>query len=275
MSFAQTIRREPLLHFLLIALLLFAADAVFTGDQRPMIQVDTNTLDFLVKQRSELLMREISEEERKSLLNNYIDDEVLLREAYLLGLDKDARMRSQLIKKMRTMLAVELPQPTEADLRAYLDANRERYQLPPRISFLHVFYSTADVVPQGLRAQLNSTAINAGAKMPDTGQLDPLLGRAPKQRSELELRTYIGTKAAAEIFAINDDEWHGPLHSSRGIHFVRITQQLPMQQPEFESIVDYLIPGWQLHQQKEEMADKVAEFRNKYRVIIPAGEPVS
>ncbi|NOZ37849.1 MAG: peptidyl-prolyl cis-trans isomerase [Gammaproteobacteria bacterium] len=275
MSFAQTIRREPLLHFLLIALLLFAADAFFSGDQRQVIQVDANTLDFLVKQRSELLMRELSEEERKSLLNNYIDDEVLLREAYLLGLDKDARMRSQLIKKMRIMLAVELPRPTEADLRAYLDANRERYRLPPRISFLHVFYNTADAVPQGLRAKLNATAINADAKLLNTGQLDPLLGRAPKQRSELELRAYIGTKTAAEIFTIDDDKWHGPLRSPRGIHFVRITQQLPMQQFKFESIIDYLVPGWQLHRQKEEMADKVAEFRDKYRVITPTGEPAS
>ena len=61
-----------------------------------------------------------------------IDDEVLLREAYRRGLDRDAVVRQHLVQKMRYILGEDEATPTEAELRAYLAANRERYRSPPR-----------------------------------------------------------------------------------------------------------------------------------------------
>lgn len=264
MTLPTLLRREPLIHFLLIAFLLFVADGLLNGDRREEIRVDANTLDYLVKQRSEVLMRELSNEERSALLDDYIEEEVLVREAYKRGLDKGGRMRRQLVRKMRAMLAEDLPEPTEADLRAFFEAHPERYRLPPRVSFQHLFFSAADKVPQDLSSRLDKQS-----DLTEVGDMDPVLGRVPQQRSERELRTYLGKEAADSVFAITDDAWHGPIPSARGVHFVRITQRLPAQQPDFESIAAYLVPDWQLSRQKAAMADKVAGFRSKYRIVTP------
>ncbi len=267
MTMTQLLRCEPLIHFLLIALLLFLADGMLNGDRREEIRVDSDTLDFLVKKRSEMLLRELSEEERKELLEGYIDDEVLVREAYERGLDKGGRMRRQLVMKMRTLLAEEPPEPTEVDLRAYYEAHAERYGLPERVSFQHLFFIADDGISPDLAERLK-----VQADPPDVSVLDPILGRFPKQRSERELRSYLGEDAATALFAIVDEQWHGPIPSARGIHFVRVTERLPAQQPDFETIAAYLVEDWQLSRQKAAMADKVAEFRGKYRIFTPDSE---
>lgn len=267
MTLPTLLRREPLVHFLLIALFLFVADGLLNGDRREEIRVDANTLDYLVKQRSEIMMRELSNEERSALLDNHIEEEVLVREAYERGLDKGGRMRRQLVRKMRAMLAEDVPEPTEADLRAFFEAYPERYRLPPRISFQHVFFSAADKVPQDLSSRLNLLP-----DLPEVGGMDPVLGRVPKERSERELATYLGKEAADTVFAIMDDAWHGPINTARGVHFVRITERLPARQPDFKTIAGYLVQDWQLSRKKAAMADKVAAFRSKYRIVTPDSE---
>lgn len=262
--------REPLLHFLAIALLLFAVDARLNGDGRELIRVEPETLDFLVRQRSELLMRELTEAERASLLENHIDEEVLVREAYRRGLDQGGRMRRQLVMRMRSLLADDVPEPTEADLRAFFRANAERYQVPPRVSFRHVFFGPRAVVPEALSAELARLA-----DAPDRGELDPILGRFPQERTERDLSGYLGPRAAAAIFAVRDDRWHGPIRSKRGVHFVRVTERLAARDPDFAALAPYLRPEWQISRQQDAMAAKVASFRARYRVVVPpaAGDP--
>ena len=260
----QSLRREPLVHFLLIAVLLFTVDAVLNADPREAIRVDGETLDFLVEKRAQMSLHEVSEQERAQLLAAYIDDEVLVREAYERGLDKGGRIRRQLVMQMRTLLAEDPPEPTQADLRAFYAAQAERYGLPERISFQHLFFNLGDEIPVDLAARLE-----AAADPPNLGVLDPVLGRFPMQRSQRELSLYLGEAAAAALLAIDDDQWHGPISSRRGVHFVRVTEHLPQQQPAFEAIAPYLVQDWQLSRQKAGMADTLAELREKYRIIKP------
>ena len=44
------LRREPLVHFLVLAALLFALDSVFSSTQKPKIIVDRQTAEFLIQQ---------------------------------------------------------------------------------------------------------------------------------------------------------------------------------------------------------------------------------
>ncbi len=97
--------KEPLVHFLVLALLLFAIDYVFSSSQKERIVVDQQSIDYLIKQRADLELRELSAEEKQETIESYIDDEILLREAYKRGLNNnDSRMRRNMILKMRGLL---------------------------------------------------------------------------------------------------------------------------------------------------------------------------
>ena len=50
-------RREPLVHFVVAAGLLFLVSALWSGDAREVIRVDKATRDFLINQRAELLLQ--------------------------------------------------------------------------------------------------------------------------------------------------------------------------------------------------------------------------
>ncbi|MEL6216418.1 MAG: hypothetical protein AAFQ99_12175, partial [Pseudomonadota bacterium] len=127
--------REPLVHFILIAGLVFALDYAVRGQQEDPreIVVDAVTYEELLNVFKEGKGRLPTEAEMGTVLLKWSENEVLYREAQRLGLDKgDDMIRSRLILKIRNILFsnVVTPTPSEQDLRDWLEANRQRYDRP-------------------------------------------------------------------------------------------------------------------------------------------------
>ena len=142
---------------------------------------------------------------------------MLLREAYRRGLDRDAVVRQHLVQKMRFILGEDEAAPTEAELRAYLAANRERYRSPPTVTLDQVFYADPATVPDDLMAQLAN-----GANLGDLGDSLDMLGNRLPQYSLRDLIGLMGPDVARRVFELPAGAWHGPLQSERGVHFVRV-----------------------------------------------------
>lgn len=97
MSFKK-ILQEPLVHFLLLASLFFISDAIYSARQKEQIIISQQTVDYLIKQRETMALRELSPEEKKLAVKTFVEDEILYLEAYKQGLDRrDTRMRRNLI----------------------------------------------------------------------------------------------------------------------------------------------------------------------------------
>ena len=101
----QTILREPLLHFLLIGIGLF----LIYSNMNDTAQIDDNNINItkadLQKIDSNWMKskgRLPNEKEKEKLLESFIQDEILYREALEKGLDKnDDTIHLHLVKKMR------------------------------------------------------------------------------------------------------------------------------------------------------------------------------
>src|SRR5215510_5405668 len=118
--------REPLLHFALIGAAIFAVAHVV--EQRKEAAQSNIGLDAGLGQRLANLYRTQfgvlpSDGQLKFIVDDFVDDEVLYREALRLGLDQDDEIiRRRLIQKLEFLqrdLTVP-PAPSDADLRAYL-----------------------------------------------------------------------------------------------------------------------------------------------------------
>jgi len=259
--------REPLVLFLVVGGLLFAGDRWLGNGEREAIVVGRETRDFVVGQREEVALRPLTDEEKRAAVETYIDDEVLLREAVKLGLGNSGRVRQQLTVKMRYLLSEEVPEPTEAELRAFYRNNPERYRRPEVLSLEMVFMQQPEDTGTRMLVSLRN-----GASYTDFNQPPALFGKAMHGVSRNEFDRMLGREPAAAIFALPDGEWQGPIVSEHGLHFVRITERLPSAMPEFAEVVRYLREDWELTRKHAIVARKLARLRRQYDILVDGQE---
>ena len=258
--------KEPLVHFLLLATLLFVLESVFSSVQKEQIVVDQQAAEYLIKQREDLELRRLSPEERKDTIDSYVEDEILYSEAYKRGLDKgDSRMRRNMILKMRGLLIGDLRLPTEGELRAYFDANRDEFTQPATLLLNHVYFRDDSKVPSGMLDQLRS-----GVDPGDLGDSRLDFGSTLKQMSKRQLVGLFGPDAARQIMAIVDSQWHGPIESPGGVHFVRINERTPGIPADYEQIKDYLAGSWSLAESRRLIEQELELLRDNYEIVIDA-----
>jgi PPIC-type PPIASE domain len=253
--------REPLLHFIAAGGLLFLARALWAPSDEGRIVVTKEAASGLAAAREELLLRPLTDEERERVVSEFVDEEVLLREAYRQGLDRDdPRIRRWLIDKVEFLIDEEPGEPAPEDLDALFRENPEAYKTPRAVSFDHVFYASG--VPEAILAHLRS-----GADFAELGDAF-WLGKSLRRFSELELSTTFGAEFGARVLALDVGEWTGPIPSSRGAHFVRVTAQHEPELPSRKDVEWALREDWLRARRQEARARKLSELRALYRIEI-------
>ena len=240
--------REPLVHFFVIAVVLLAVHQRFLQPEpRQRIVLSPDVLRGLRQDFARRTGAEPSPAEAAALVERYLDNEVLYREALAQGLDRgDIIVRRRLIQKMEFVLEASEPiaNPSDAALQQYLDAHAERYATRERVSMTHVFVSTdrhgdaAERQAAALHAQLA-----AGADPTTLG--DPFLrGREFKLYTEADLAGIFGAAFAPAVMPLPVGAWSRPLRSSFGWHVVRLDQRTPGRRPDVREVRDSVLRDW-------------------------------
>lgn len=258
----DTVRREPLVHFLGLAALLFAVQAVFFDDGKEVITIDYATQEFLIKQQEDLLLRPLTEEEKAEAVESFIEDEILVREARRKGLGNSSRIRRLLIQNMRFFAASELPQPSDDDLRAWFDANIERFESAPAITYDHVFFAEPESVPADILDRLAKTSD------PSTLSDSNIFGSKLIKMDQPMIARSFGPEEAPKVLAIKEAGWHGPFNTPQGTHFLRIAEHHPPSRPDFEQARKWLEQDWMVSKQREIMDQELSKLRQNYRTEI-------
>jgi hypothetical protein len=236
-------------------------EAYFSAEHKPQILVDQATADFLIRQREDLELRELNPAERKDVLDAYVEDEILYREAYRRGLDRgDSRMRRNMILKMRGLLTGALTVPDEAELQAYFDENREKFRRAARYDLEQLHFDTSVTVPEDLDAFLAAGGdAQAGVQR-----------RRMPQMTKTLIAGSFGPEAGRAILAVADDAWHGPFTSDLGIYFVRLLGFEPEAEAQFETVRNYLQGDWLMEHSRSLIRAEVERVAPDYEVIIEA-----
>ena len=256
--------REPLLHFLGAAALLFTLNAALSQDDRELIVVDSAAQQFLIEQQESLLLRPLAQEEQDALIENFIDDEILVLEARRRGLDDSSRIRRLLIQNMRFFYLRDATQPaTDEQLRAFFDTHPELFVSPPTRTYQHVFYSDAEAIPDDVLERLN-----AGAPANEFGDGSALAQRRTLTMTTRETAASFGATIGPQVLAIRDEHWHGPLHSTHGIHFVQLLEESPGQTPTFDESRQWVKAQWELTTQRSILDKALVDMRRNYRIDV-------
>jgi hypothetical protein len=130
---------EPLVHFLAIGAALFLLGR-WVGDSAgaapSKVVVTRAQVDALESGFFNASQRLPTDDELDALVQDYVKEEVSVREALALGLDRgDAVVRQRLRQKFEFLNedSVETAEPTEDGLRAYLAAHPEAFRIEGRL----------------------------------------------------------------------------------------------------------------------------------------------
>ena len=131
---------KKILIFLSVALFLYLFEWFLNNDDENVIYVSDNDIDFLVSTWNDQMQRPPNEEELKSIIENFIQNEVLYREALKLNLDSgDIIVKRRLVQKLGFLKQEEgVKIPNDKELKEYFNENKVKFRIPKRLSFNHI-----------------------------------------------------------------------------------------------------------------------------------------
>ena len=138
----NTLLRDRLVWFVVLGLGLFALDYASGKRLESRILIDLPLVEKLVAQWEGQTKRRPNAQELDALVEGYIREEILVREARRLGLDdEDVIIRRRLAQKVEFFLDENNPPelPDEAGLKAWFDQNRAAYDTPAKLTWRHIY----------------------------------------------------------------------------------------------------------------------------------------
>jgi hypothetical protein len=272
MTTLKRVLTEPFVHFLILGALIFvlfgAADEGVADRSEDTIFVSTDRVELLQAQFRRVWRREPTAAETQGLIDDYIREEVLYREALALGLDQsDPVIRKRLRYKLEFLAdsGAELMDPGDQVLRRFLEENADDYRVRPRIAFRQIYLGESPG-----QAEIERT-------MAAAAQIGPDLGHERLGQSTL-LPASIGLAGPGEIdgafgtgfFSALEDRprgaWSGPVTSGFGKHLVQVTAREPGRRPELAEIREAVLRDWQAERAEEIRDMQFQTFRSRYTI---------
>jgi hypothetical protein len=272
----RSLAREPLVHFLLLGALLFALDAWLrpTTSATGEIVVSEARVRSLAQNFSRAWQRPPSREEIDGLVEDHIREEVLVREALALGLDRDDTIiRRRLRQKIEFVSeeAAALARPTDEDLAAYLAAHADAFRVEPRATFTQVYLDPrkrAKSLEADTKRLLDALNGNGGIDPAQAG--DGLLMLEPRYEDVLqsEIGRLFGAEFAAALVKLPAGAWVGPIESGYGAHLVKLEALTPGGTPTLAEVRPLVEREWANARRQQAAREFYEKLRAKYTVTV-------
>jgi hypothetical protein len=271
--------REPLFHFLLggAALFLLYGQVAGPGAEQPdRIVVTEDRVAMLARSFERTWMRPPAESELRSLIDDYVTEEVLYREALALGLDRDDLIVRRRMRQKMEFLNDGLAErgPSEDELRAFLKANPERFLIASRVSFAQVFVNPEAPGALEERAADLLARLRAG-EGPDALGDPTLLPQGLSGSTPAEVAGTFGAPFAEALAETPEGAWSGPVDSSFGAHLVRVSARESGRLPPLEEVRGAVEREWAAERRKEARKRFYDALRGRYNVEVrmPSAAP--
>ncbi|WP_341487212.1 peptidylprolyl isomerase [Pararhizobium sp. A13] len=272
----KRVLREPLVHFLLLALLIFAGYELLgaDADDRPdTIVVTAPKIEQMATVFAKTWQRPPTAEELKGLIDDHVKEEILVRQALELGLDRDDTVvRRRLRQKMEFMNAAdaEALTVTDAELDAYLKSNAATFEIDPMLAFQQVFLNPqrrGDTIGQDAASVLEALLTNPATDSALFG--DPtLLPPDLPLSSKTSIGQTFGADFAEEVDKAPLGQWTGPVDSGFGLHLIRVTERVPGRVPMLDEVRDAVAREWTNAKRAQLEDQRFAELLKRYVVTI-------
>lgn len=277
--------REPLLHFLLLGAALFGVwlwrkDAGGSDSRR--IVVTQARISQLATGFARTWQRPPTDQELAALVQDFVKEEVYVREATSMGLDRDDTIiRRRLRQKFEFLTedALEAATPADADLTAWLKAHPDPFRVETRVAFRQVTFDPARrgasvrADAQNALLRLNSDGPRVDfAALGDSRMLPPAI----ELSSQSDVARIFGERFAAKVAGLAPGKWTGPIESGYGLHLVQVTERVEARVPELAEVREAVAREWGVAQRKVRSEALLRKLLERYKVVVePPVAPAS
>ena len=268
---------EPFLHFLLIGLAIFISSSYIARKREiHKIIIDKAVIAKLTMAWQSQFGRTPDSHELKMAMDDYVKQEVLVREAQQLGLNLDDEIiKRRLQQKMAFILKdnIIVPDPDHATLETYFIKNASKFSESPRVSFSHIYFSTDN--------GHSETARERAVGILHTIESGPIRSRAPELGDHFMLLydyTNINKKEAQglfgdsgftdSLFTIKENTWSGPFLSGYGWHLLYVNRKLGKIIPPLDEIKDKVIASYKSDKLEQMDNDAMEKLIEKYQIEL-------
>ena len=272
----RSLLREPLVHFLALGALLFLIGWATGDDQGPMgsrIVVTPGEVDRLAASFAATWQRPPTERELQGLVEDHIREEVYLREALALGLDRDdIIIRRRLRQKVEflTQDRADAVEPTPAEPTAFPGPHVDDYRIPDRHTFSQRLFRTDRDARRGRSAAdaalaaLGDPASPTPAPEGDRSMLPPGMEDA----STGEVARVYGEQFLTGLEALPVGQWSGPVESGYGVHLVYVHERMAGRAPTLDEVYPMVVRDWTTAQRAEVNDAVYSGMLARYTVVM-------
>jgi len=277
----KRILREPLLHFLLLGIAIFAAYGFVSkrdSNEPGKIVISEGQIAAMAEGFARTWRRPPTSDELEGLIKDRVQEEVYCREAMALGLDKeDTVIRRRLRQKMEFVSddIAALAEPSDEELSTYLKAHADTFGVQRQFTFSQVYLNPERHGENLARdtAQLLTQLRQAGDRA-DVSELGDsfLLEHKFQSLPASEVVKQFGEKFAAQLAELSLGQWQGPLESGYGVHLVLVSERTEGRLPALAEVRDAVRREWANTRRLESNEKFYRELLKRYAVTIERPE---
>ncbi|WP_196160194.1 peptidylprolyl isomerase [Reinekea sp. G2M2-21] len=246
--------KQPAVHFLLIAGLIFWGSRLLPSEQ-PTLIISKATYEGIVSLEQARKGSTLTRQETDQALQTYIDNELLLTDALASGVHRDTTLAQMIIRKHKAFLTATLPMPEDDELKEFFEQNREQFRAPTRYSLNYRWQKnqTATLLKTSQTADNNQSS--------QTGHLVDV--------TQEQLSAYFGTVLTQHITQSTPGSWHGPfVDDPQPPLWVQITTTLNGADPDFNEQRDYVLDAWRKDQATRHLESYLHQLKQQTRIEV-------
>lgn len=260
----RTLIREPLVHFFAIGLVLFGLNAVVAarGDDPRKIVVTSGTYERIATAFEQGHGRKPTADELKPLIDTWVSNEVMYREAKSMQLDQgDEMIRERVVQKVRVMIAGEIDVGHLDDdaLRDWFEDHRDNYDRPAFYDFTFARVDGDEDEAKAVAAQWQG--------VDDVRAANPTRRILSFQvRPEENVVQLLGRSATQTLKRLAVGDW-APVEGPTGWGLVRLDHLEPPRPAVFEEVKADVRKRWTTWATQRQGAERIADMRRQYVVV--------
>jgi hypothetical protein len=235
------------------------------------IVISTQQIELLASMWEKQWRRPPTPQELDGLIQSFVREEVLYREALAMGLDRDDMVVRRRLAQKIEFLAQDLAtqgEPGDAELRTFYQENAEVFEVPATVTFSQVYLNLDTRGEDTLEdADRILADLRQGA---DPGQVGDrfMLQSHYADLTQPGVARNFGSQFAEAIFELAPGSWEGPVQSGYGLHLVQVEDRAEAFLPPFEEVRLRVRDEFMTNRRREVDELFFERLRENYEVVI-------
>ena len=215
----------------------------------------------------------LSDRQINQLKKEFIQREVLVREAKRLGLDKiDSIISARLAQLGQQALVGEIIEFEDIELSEindFFETNKSQYIESETISFSHIFFDTEESAKSYLLKLQKESDVEKLKRLINIGGIVFPYQKNYSKKPFSFVVGHFGEIGATNIFSLQKDinNWQGPIRSSLGYHLVNVFNRTPMKQMVLEDILSAVKRDYYDQLRKKDSKNIISNKILEYEII--------